>query len=119
MTINPMLIVLCAISIIIAYSIWRAHKRVDVVFDFFDLIMVNGKVDKIAVAFMLVLGVSTWVIIDQQIKGALTEGQFGLWLGAWVSPLVAKVVFGKNEIAASTTSTTVVQQVTETVEPKQ
>lgn len=118
MNINPMLIVLCAISIVIAYSIWRAHKRADVVFDFFDLIMVNGKVDKIAVAFMLVLGVSTWVIIDQQIKGVLTEGQFGLWLGAWVSPLVAKVVFGKNDVG-STTSTTVVQQVTETVEPKQ
>jgi len=117
MTIDPMLIVLCSISIVIGYSIWRAHKRADIVFDFFDLIMVNGKVDKIAVAFMLVLGVSTWVIIDQQIKGRLSGEMFGLWLTAWVAPLVAKVVFGKNEVPSIMTSTTVVQQVTETVEP--
>lgn len=119
MKLDPMLIILCAISIAVAYSFWRAHKRPDVVFDFFDLIMVNGKVDKIAVAFMLVLAVSTWVIVDQQIKGKLTEGMFGLWLGAWVTPLVAKVVFGKADLPGSVTSTTVVQQVTETVEPKQ
>jgi hypothetical protein len=43
---------------------------------------------------------------------------FGMWLTAWVAPLVAKVVFGKADAPGSVTSTTVVQQVTETVEPK-
>lgn len=91
-----MLIALGAAALAIAVSVWKAHKNAAIQFDIFDLLMENGRVSKIAVAFMLVLLVSCWVIVSQQTQGKLTEGMFGLWLTAWVTPLVAKVVFNKN-----------------------
>ena len=91
-------VILALALVAAAVSLWRAHKLPDVQFNLLDLLMENGRVSKIAVAFMLVLGVSTWVIVDQQVTGKLTEGMFGLWLTAWVTPLVAKVVFNKTEM---------------------
>lgn len=93
-----MLILLGAGFALIGVSFWRAHHRADFQFSAFDLVMENGRVSKIAVAFMMVLGVSTWVIVDMQVKNKLTEGMFGLWLTAWVTPLVAKVVFSKTDM---------------------
>jgi hypothetical protein len=96
MNYDPMLIALVAGIGLLVLVFWRAHKNPSFQFDVFDLFMENGRVSKIALAFMLVLFVSCWVIVDQQLKGKLSEGTFGLWLGAWVTPLVAKVVFNKN-----------------------
>jgi hypothetical protein len=115
MSLDPMIMVLTVASLCIVISFWRAHRNQAFTFDAFDLVMENGKVSKIAVAFMLVLGVTTWVIIDQQIAGKLTEGMFGLYGGMWVMPLVAKVVFAKTEMpstttVASMTTTTTVQE---------
>lgn len=110
--IDPMLTALCVVFIVIGLSFWRAQKRADFAFDLFDLIMEGGKVSKTAVAFMMVLCVTTWVIIDQQIKGALSSEMFGLYGGMWVLPLVARVIFDKREMPIGTsitsmTSTTV------------
>lgn len=92
-------------AVLILVSFWRAHSRPGFDFNAFDLIMENGRVSKIALAFMLVLAVSTWVIVAQQLAGKLTEGLFGLWLTAWVTPLVAKVVFNKTDVPAETGTT--------------
>jgi hypothetical protein len=111
-----MLTILAFSAVLVAVSFWRAHSRPGFDFNAFDLIMENGRVSKIALAFMLVLLVSTWVIVDMTIKGKLTEGMFGLWLGAWVTPLVAKVVFNKSEMPSGTTTTTELKT-TETITP--
>lgn len=92
-----MLIILAAMAIMAAVSFWRAHSRPGFEFNAFDLIMENGKVSKIALAFMLVLAVTTWIVVDLQIKGHLTEGYFTMYGTMWVVPLVAKVVFNKTE----------------------
>lgn len=97
-----MLTILAVAAIMVVVSFWRAHNRPGFDFNAFDLIMENGKVSKIAFAFMLVLGVSTWVIVTLAIKDKLTDGMFGLWLGAWVTPLVAKVVFNKTDMPPET-----------------
>jgi hypothetical protein len=109
-----MQIVLALAFVMVIISFWHAHRRHDVSFNALDLVMVNGQVDKIALAFMVVLGVTTWIVIDLQLKGKLTEGYFTTYGGMWVIPLVAKVVFNKAEIPTSTsvtsmTSTTVTQ----------
>lgn len=109
-----MLIILGGVAALVLVSFWRAHRNKAYTFDAFDLIMENDRVSKIAVAFMLVLCVSTWVIINQEIKGKLTEGMFGLWLGAWVAPLVAKVVFNKSDPPTGTTITTSIQSTEKT-----
>lgn len=115
--IDPMLTVLFVIFIIIGLSFWRAQKRQDFDFDLFDLVLESGKVSKTAVAFMIVLCVTTWVIIDQQIKGSLSSEMFGLYGGMWVLPLVARVIFDKKEMPIGTsitsmTSTTVTKDQT-------
>lgn len=79
-------------------SFWRAHRSREFQFSAFDLVMENGRVSKIALAFMVAFSVSTWVIIDMELKGKLTPEIFGMYLAAWVAPLVTKVVFQKNEM---------------------
>lgn len=78
-------------------SMWRAHRDALVEFNAFDLLMENGRVSKIAVAYMLVLGVTTWTIVLLTIRDKLTEGYFLAYGGMWVGPLVAKVVFNKSD----------------------
>jgi hypothetical protein len=93
---DPMHAILAVGLLVILYSIWKAHNSPTTDFNALDILMENGRVSKIAIAFMLVLGVSTWVIVDQEVRGKLTDGMFGLWLTAWVTPLVAKVLFNKG-----------------------
>lgn len=112
-----MLVVLALAACLLLLTFWRAHRSAKVQFDALDLIMVDGKVDRIATVFMIAFAVSTWVIVDMQIKSKLDPGTFGLWLGAWVGPLVAKMVFGRNDMAGTVTSSTLVQQTTEVKTP--
>lgn len=109
---DPMVIILAVGLAAILVLLYRAHCRTSTDFNAFDLVMDDGKVSKTAVAFMLVLAVSTWVIVDLQIIGKLTEGLFGLWLGAWVVPLVARVVFQKTEMPGSTTVSSITSTIT-------
>ncbi len=99
MTPTLMHIILGSGFILLAFSFWRAHQKSEFEFNAFDLVMNKGKVDKISFAFMLVLAVTTWVIIDLQVNGKLTEGYFTMYGGLWVTPLVAKVVFNKTSEA--------------------
>lgn len=105
MKIDWMLTVLVCCMVLVIYSFWHAHKDPAFNFSCFDLLMVGGKVDKTSVAFMLVLGVTTWLMVDLQIKGKMTEAYFLAYSGAWIAPLVAKIVFGKNDLLTSTTLT--------------
>lgn len=107
-----MLVVLAAAAALLLITFWCAHRNSATQFNALDLIMVDGKVDRIAFAFMVAFAVSTWVIVDLQIKNRLDAGVFGLWLGAWVGPLVVKVVFNKTEMPGTVTSSTLVQQTT-------
>lgn len=107
-----MILILAVGVAAILVMFYRAHVKSGLDFNAFDLVMDDGKVSKTAVAFMLVLAVSTWVIIDLQIVGKLTEGLFGLWLGAWVVPLVARVVFKKTDMPGSTTVSSITSTVT-------
>lgn len=114
-----MLVVLGVGTLAMLITFWRAHRDSLIQFNAMDLIMENGKVSKIALAFMLVLAVTTWIMIDLQINGKMTEGYLTTYGAMWVLPLVAKVVFNKNEMPSVTSSSTVFQQTTETTEVKQ
>lgn len=113
---NPdwMLTILATGALLVVLSFWRAHRNSMFKFDAFDLIMESGKVSKTALAFMLVLAVTTWVIVDLQIKGRLTEAYFGAYGVMWVGPLVARVIFGKTDMPSGTTITTSIQSTEQT-----
>lgn len=108
---DVMLVVLGVAALLVVVSFWRAHRDALKQFNAFDLIMENGRVSKIALAFMIAFGVTTWIVVYLTVRDKMTEGLFLAYGGMWVVPLVAKVVFDKNEMP-STTSTTLVQQTT-------
>ena len=101
----------------IVLTLWRAHLGRTNPLNAFDLVMEDGKLSRVAFAFMLVLGVTTWIMIDLQIKGKMTEGYLTSFGAMWVLPLVAKFVFGKTEMPGITSSTKVFEQTTEVTKP--
>jgi hypothetical protein len=108
-------LILAAGAVAILVTFWIAHRARNT-FNLLDLLMKDGRVCRVAVAFMLVLAVSTWVIIDLQINGKLTEGYFTIYTGAWIIPLVARLVSNKDA-STSLTMTTVTQETTEKATP--
>lgn len=95
--INWAVVALAFIGIAIAYSFFKAHRDPTFVqFNVFDLIIHQGRLDKIAVVFMAVFIVTTWIMVDLQISGKMTEGYLTAYGTMWVVPLTAKVVFGAN-----------------------
>lgn len=97
MKFETMHMILAIAFLVIAFSFWQTHKSGDNQFNAFDLVMNKGKVDKIAVSYMLVLALSSWIMIDLQVNMKMTEGYFGIYIGAWIVPLVSKVVVNKGE----------------------
>lgn len=112
-----MLTILAGLAVVVVLLLWRAHRSALVNFNVFDLIMENGRVSKVAFSYMVVLVVTTWVMIYLAIRDKMTEGIFLGYGAMWVGPLVARIVFDKKELPASTTVTTLTQQTT-AVDPK-
>lgn len=106
MKIDWMLTTLAIGAVLVVVSFWRAHSRPGFDFNAFDLIMEGGKVSKIALTFMLAFAVTTWILIDLQLKGKMTEGYLMTYGGMWVASLVAKVVFNKTDLPSGTTTLT-------------
>jgi len=111
MKIDWMLVVLCLLILLVGISLWRAHHSTQFDFNVFDLLMENGRVSKVAVAFMLVLGITSWAFIKLIIDGKMTEGYFISFGGMWVTPLLAKILSGSPP---STTITTSISQTEKT-----
>ncbi len=109
-----MLIILAFGAVVVVISFWRAHRKPEFEFNAFDLIMENGRVSRLALWFNISGAVSTWVIIDLETKDRLTDGMFGLWLGAWVGSIIAKLVFDKKEMPSGTTITTKIESTEKT-----
>lgn len=112
-----MLGVLGAAALLAVFTMWRAHRDALSQFNALDLVMENGRVSKIALAFMIAFGVTTWAFAYLTVQGKMTEGLFLAYGSMWVAPLVVKVVFNKNEMPGTTSTTTMVQQTTEVKPP--
>lgn len=109
-----MLVALAAILVFVVLSFWRAHNKPGFDFNAFDLVMENGKVSKIAFTFMAAFAVTTWILVDLQLKDKMTEGYLTTYGAMWVASLVAKVVFNKAEAAPGTTITTKIESTEKT-----
>lgn len=112
-----MLGVLGIAALLLLITFWRAHRDALKQFNAFDLITENGKISKIALAFMVAFGVTTWAFAYLTIQGKMTEGLFLAYGGMWVAPLVAKVIFNKNELPGTTSTTLMSQTTTEVTKP--
>ncbi len=102
-SINPMVIALAIVLGCVVYTLWKAQREAGRnTFDVYDLIMdtlPDGKrrASGIKCTYQTAFIVSTWVVIDQEIKGILTEGLFFAYLSVWCASLIAKVVFDKPD----------------------
>jgi hypothetical protein len=100
-----MVMVLGAILIALAILLyWGQREGGENTFDVWDLMMDNLEGGKrrasgIKSTYLAAFVVSTWVIVDQEIKGTMTEGS-SAYLGVWCASLIAKVVFDKKDMPA-------------------
>lgn len=79
------------IVLLLSWSFYRLHRDPESKFNVFDLIMENGRVSRLAFAFMTLLGVSSWVVVRLVVENKMTEGYFGLYGTMWVAPIIARM----------------------------
>lgn len=82
---------LLIITLLIAWSFYRSHVNKANTFDLFDLLMENGRLSRIACAFMATLVVTSWMVVRLTLDGKLTEGYFIGYGGMWVAPILARL----------------------------
>lgn len=85
----------------VAVSFYRYQKNPT--FNILDLLMENGRVSRLAAAFMMTLVVTSWVMIKLTVDGKMTEGYLMAFGGMWIAPIISKM-FATNNTTASTTS---------------
>jgi hypothetical protein len=91
-------------GMVIAWSLYRAHRNPEYKnFNFFDLLIDNGRLSRIAVVFMGTWVVTSAVIWKLMIDGKMNEGYFTAYCAAWITPIIAKLY-------SQPASTTVVSQ---------
>ena len=83
------------VLLLVVWSFYRAQQDPNVAFNLFDLVMENGRVSKLAFAFMTGLIVLSWIMVKLTITGKMTEGYVGLYGGIVIAPVIAKL-FSSN-----------------------
>jgi len=63
-------------------------------FDLTDLIVENGKVSNIACAMLGSFLLTSWVIVYLTLNNRVTENYLTIYVGAWVAPIIAKLLKG-------------------------
>lgn len=106
------------LAILASLFIWRSLKKMhasrDVDFDLRDLLMENGKASKASCVLMGAFAVTTWQFIYYTLNGKLTEGYLGIYVAAWIAPVVARLITrsessSSGPVTATTTTTTQVE----------
>ena len=96
--------VLMIFTLLLAWSFLRAHRDPQFRLDLFDLVMSDGRLSRIAVAFMVTLCATTWIMVRLTLDGKLTEGYFTGYALAWIAPVVARL-FSQPVNTTTTTDT--------------
>lgn len=95
---------LAVIVVGIVVSFYRYQKDPVNTFNILDLLLENGRVSRLATAFMATLVVTSWVIIKLAVDGKMTEGYLMAFGGMWIAPIISKM-FATNNAAKSSTTT--------------
>jgi len=99
-----MLAALGALLLVILISLLRRNRCRNSPIKLEDLLIGDdGRLSKAAAVMMGAFAMTTWLIVYLTVTGKITEGYFTAYLGAWVAPTVARVIFGKSSAAPTTT----------------
>lgn len=104
---------LAMIAIGIAVSFYRYQKNPANTFNILDLLMENGRISRLALAFDAAVVVTAWIMLKLVVDGKMTEGYFAIYGGFWVAPILAKM-FATNSGSTVSSTTTVSIEATET-----
>ena len=85
------------IVLLILWSLIRAHKDKSFHFNIYDLLMENNRVSRIACMAMGAFVVATWIVVDLQVNGKLTEGFFIAYLGRCLTPFLLNLTKDKEQ----------------------
>jgi hypothetical protein len=97
---------LLIIGLVVAWSIYRAHRNPAYEFSFFDLLMDNGRLSRLAFVFMGSFLVSSWIMIRLTFDGKMSEGLFMAYGTVWVAPIIARLFSPPPTSSMTTTSST-------------
>ena len=75
-------------------------------FNLLDLLIENGRVSKVSCLVMGSFFVTSWIMLDLQFHGKMTEGYMTTYGAVWVSPLLVRLFNPPTTSSASTTTTT-------------
>jgi hypothetical protein len=101
-SVNPMFVLLIIVSAVVCYFFWKGQRdKGRNTFDGWDLVMdalPNGgrRASGIKVAFQICFLVSTWVVIDKELKNSLDAAFFAVYSGVWAASLIGKIVFDQK-----------------------
>ena len=111
MTIDPQtfVIIFALVVVLAALLIWRTLRTLhtqDNAYNLQDLLMENGKASRLAHVMMGSFAATTWFFIYYALAGKMTEGYFGLYAAAWITPIVARFIGGNIATPAAIVTTT-------------
>lgn len=87
---------LVVVVLLIARALLRSNRSDASQINLEDLLIGDdGKTSKAAAVMFGAFGLSTWILVNLTVTGRLTEGYFTAYLGAWVAPTVARLIFSK------------------------
>lgn len=104
-SVYPSAVMLTMVALVVLYMLWRSQKSLKD-FDVFDLLMDTlsdgtRRVSGIKSVFVASFVISSWVIVDQEIKGTLNAEMFFAYLSVWAASAIAKVVWDTKQAPQS------------------
>ncbi len=106
---DQLLIIFGFLAILLVLMIWRVFRKWSKDesnnFSMIDLFMENGRASKSSVVLLGAFAATTWFFVYYAVTGRMTEGYFGLYAGAWIAPIVARVLTGADSRASDPGST--------------
>ena len=85
-----------AIAVLLALlSLLRHNRMADSPISLPDLLLgEDGRISKGAVVMLGAFGLTSWVIAYQTMTDKLSDVIFGLYIAAWITPTVARLITG-------------------------
>lgn len=97
---QQLLIIFALLACLVVLVMWRVLKRWSVSknnsFDVIDLFMENGRASRKAIWAHGAFAATTWLIVFLTLSAKITEGYFAIYVGAWVTPIVAGILKSDN-----------------------
>lgn len=93
-----MVLALCLIVALISFVLWRRDRSAASKIDLEDLLLGDdGKLSKAAAIMMGAFAFTTWMMGYLTLMGKMTEGYAAIYVGAWITPTVVKLVTNRPD----------------------